>query len=54
VDNPNEAFIRVDFSSAEMAKAFRERLLLRIFWPRSTALNTTERPDAFGTGLESD
>jgi hypothetical protein len=27
VDNPNEAFIRVDFPSVEMAKAFRERLL---------------------------
>ncbi len=26
-DNPNEAFIRVDFPSVEMAKAFRERLL---------------------------
>ncbi len=27
VDNPNEAFIRVDFPSVETAKAFRERLL---------------------------
>jgi hypothetical protein len=27
VDNPNEGFIRVDFPSAEAAKAFRERLL---------------------------
>jgi hypothetical protein len=27
VDNPNEAFIRVDFPSVEAAKAFRERLL---------------------------
>ena len=27
VDNPNEAFIRVDFPSVEMAKAFRDRLL---------------------------
>ena len=27
VDNPNEAFIRVDFPSVEMAEAFRERLL---------------------------
>jgi hypothetical protein len=26
-DNPNEAFIRVDFPSVEMAKNFRERLL---------------------------
>ena len=27
VDNPNEAFIRVDFPSVEAARAFRERLL---------------------------
>jgi hypothetical protein len=27
VDNPNEAFIRVEFPSAEQAKAFREKLL---------------------------
>ena len=27
VDNPNEAFIRVDFPSVEKAKAFREKLL---------------------------
>lgn len=27
VDNPNEAFIRLDFPSVELAKAFRERLL---------------------------
>jgi len=27
VDNPNEAFIRVDFPSVEQAKAFREKLL---------------------------
>lgn len=27
VDNPNEAFIRLDFPSVEQAKAFRERLL---------------------------
>jgi hypothetical protein len=27
VDNPNEAFIRVEFPSVEQAKAFREKLL---------------------------
>ena len=27
VDNPNEAFIRVEFPSVEDAKAFREKLL---------------------------
>jgi hypothetical protein len=27
VDNPNEAFIRVEFPSVEHAKAFREKLL---------------------------
>jgi hypothetical protein len=27
VDNPNEVFIRLDFPSADQAKAFRERLL---------------------------
>jgi hypothetical protein len=27
VDNPNEAFIRVDFPSVDQAKAFREKLL---------------------------
>lgn len=27
VDNPNEAFIRVEFPSVEMAQTFRERLL---------------------------
>jgi hypothetical protein len=27
MDNPNEAFIRVDFPSVEQAKAFREKLL---------------------------
>ena len=27
VDNPHEAFIRVDFPSVDQAKAFRERLL---------------------------
>lgn len=27
VDNPNEAFIRVDFPSVEHANAFREKLL---------------------------
>ena len=27
VDNPNEAFIRVEFPSVDQAKAFREKLL---------------------------
>lgn len=27
VDNPNEGFIRVDFPSADQAKAFREKLI---------------------------
>jgi len=27
VDNPNEAFVRVEFPSVEAAKAFREKLL---------------------------
>jgi hypothetical protein len=27
VDNPNEGFVRVEFPSAEQAKAFRERLI---------------------------
>ena len=27
VDNPNEVFVRVDFSSVDEARAFRERLL---------------------------
>lgn len=27
VDNPNEVFVRVEFDSAEDARAFRERLL---------------------------
>jgi hypothetical protein len=27
VDNPNEGFIRVEFPTAEQAKAFREKLL---------------------------
>jgi hypothetical protein len=27
LDNPNEVFVRVEFESAEDAKAFRERLL---------------------------
>lgn len=27
VDNPNEAFIRVEFPSVEQAKAFREKLV---------------------------
>ena len=27
VDNPNEAFVRVEFPSVEQAKAFREKLL---------------------------
>jgi len=27
VDNPNEAFVRVEFPSVEQAKAFREHLL---------------------------
>ena len=27
VDNPNEVFIRLEFPSADQAKAFRERLL---------------------------
>jgi hypothetical protein len=27
VDDPNEAFVRVEFPSVEQAKAFRERLL---------------------------
>ena len=27
VDNPNEAFVRVEFPSVEQASAFRERLL---------------------------
>jgi hypothetical protein len=27
VENPNEAFVRVEFPSVDQAKAFRERLL---------------------------
>ena len=27
VDNPNEAFVRVEFSSVDQARAFREKLL---------------------------